>query len=46
MIDPDDTFAKSDDDNELFRLNRKKKKRRRKRDIQEPTDFRPIGYEW
>ena len=50
MIEPDDTIRFSPDDApdmlEVKKPKKPKGRKRKKRDIPEPTDWRPFGCEW
>jgi len=47
MIEPDDTIRFSPDDTpDMPEVKKPKKRKRKKREISEPTDWRPLGYEW
>ena len=47
MIEPDDTIRFSPDDApDMSEVKKPKKRKRKKREIPEPTDWRPLGYEW
>ena len=47
MIEPDDTIRfSSDDAPDMPEVKKPKKRKRKKREIPEPTDWRPLGYEW
>ena len=47
MIEPDDTIRFSPDDApDMPEVKKPKKRKRKKREIPEPTDWRPLGYEW
>ena len=47
MIEPDNTIRfEADDVPELPELRKPKKRKRKQRDIPEPKDWRPLGYEW
>ena len=47
MIEPDDTIRFSPDDApDMLEVKKPKKRKRKKREIPEPTDWRPLGYEW
>ena len=47
MIEPDDTIRFSPDDvPDMPEVKKPKKRKRKKREIPEPTDWRPLGYEW
>ena len=47
MIEPDDTIGFSPDDApDMPEVKKPKKRKRKKREIPEPTDWRPLGYEW
>ena len=47
MIEPDTTIRFSPDDvPDLLGLCKPKKRKRKKREIPEPTDWRPFGCEW
>ena len=50
MIEPDDTIRFSPDDVpgmlEVKKLKKPKGRKRKKREIPEPTDWRPFGCEW
>ncbi len=47
MIEPDTTIRFSPDDvPDMPEVKKPKKRKRKKREIPEPTDWRPLGYEW
>lgn len=47
MIVPNDiVLFRPDDQPDLPELRKQKKRQRKKRDIPEPKDWRPFGYEW
>jgi len=47
MIEPDATIRFSPDDvPDLQEVKKPKKRKHKKREIPEPTDWRPFGFEW